>query len=535
MIKQNIEGLWLPLLHAHLPFVKHPEHEYFLEEQWLFEAISESYIPLLMNMKKLVDERIDFRLTISLSPPLLEMMSDEHLMDKYMVYLDRLINLSTKELKRLKDDVAFRSLAGFYKNRYAEIKAFYIEFLNRNIVSGFTYFDKLGNIEIITSCATHGFLPLLSVNPRSVEAQIRIAVDSHYKFFGQYTKGIWLPECAYYEGLDRLLDKYGIRFFFLDSHGLMHGSPAPRYGVHAPVYTDSGVAAFGRDMQSSMQVWSAEEGYPGDCHYRDFYRDIGFDLDFDYIRPYISPDGNRVFTGIKYHRITGKGEHKEPYDPVMAMDTAKMHARHFCTERIKQIQSLGVLMDRHPVVVSPYDAELFGHWWFEGPDFLYYVFREINRHKDIKACTPSEYLKYSHRNQVITPCPTSWGDKGYYDAWLNKDTDWMYRHLHQMAEKMEDLAGKYFHESDEINVRCLKQLSRELLLAQSSDWAFLITTDTAKEYSMRRLNEHITNFNTLYEALESGTVDLVLLEVMEKKNSIFEDIDFRIYSHMDNP
>ncbi|UCH81056.1 MAG: DUF1957 domain-containing protein [Nitrospiraceae bacterium] len=532
-MKQNVEGLWLPLLHAHLPFVKHPEYEYFLEEQWLFEAISESYIPLLMNMKKLLDDSIDFRLTISLSPPLLEMLSDEHLMDKYISYLDRLINLSAKEIKRLKGDVAFRSLAGFYHIRYAEIKAFYLEFLNRDVVSAFKHFNKLGKIEIITSCATHGLLPLLSVNPLSVEAQIRIAVDDHYKLFGQSTKGIWLPECAYYEGLDRLLAKYGIRFFFLDSHGLMHGSPSPRYGVYAPVYTESGIAAFGRDMQSSRQVWSAEEGYPGDWYYRDFYRDAGFDLDYDYIKPYISPDGSRVFTGIKYHRITGKGDHKEPYDPVKAMDRAKMHARHFCTERKKQLQALGVLMDRPPVVVSPYDAELFGHWWFEGPDFLYYVFREMNEQKSIHACTPSEYLKSCPQNQVISPCPTSWGDKGYYDPWLNKENDWMYRHIHHMAKKMENLAGKYVNETDDINVRCLKQLSRELLLAQSSDWAFLITTETAKEYSIKRLKEHIGNFNMLHEALESGKVDEVQLEMIEKKNSIFGELDFRVYSNLE--
>jgi len=526
----NHKGYWIPVLHAHLPFVKHPEYKYFLEEQWLFEAISESYIPLLMSMKRLVDEDVDFRLTISLSPPLLEMLSDDHLMDKYMKYLDRLIEFSDKEMKRLKGDKDFQSLAGFYKTRYKEIRTFYLEFLNGDVVAGFRSFSKLGKIEIITSCATHGLLPLLNVTPGSVEAQVRIAVESFKKYFERSPDGIWLPECAYYNGLDKLLAKYGIRFFFLDSHGIMRSSPVPRYGVYAPVYTDSGVAAFGRDVQSSRQVWSAEEGYPGDACYRDFYRDAGFDLDFDYISPYISPDGNRVFTGIKYHRITGKGDHKEPYDPVKAMDRAKEHARHFCAARKKQIETLGVLMDRPPLMVSPYDAELFGHWWFEGPDFLYYVFREISNQNTIETMTPSEYLKRCPENQVVAPCPTSWGDRGYYDAWLNDESDWIYRHLHQMADKMEAIAGRHHDDRDEINVRCLNQLSRELLLAQSSDWAFLITTNTAKEYSIKRLKEHIGNFNKLYEALESDKVDLRPLEMLENKNSIFREIDFRVYS-----
>jgi 1,4-alpha-glucan branching enzyme len=532
MIKHCAKGYWIPLLHAHLPFVKHPDYDYFLEEQWLFEAISESYIPLLMNMKRMVDEDIDFRLTISLSPPLLEMLSDEHLMDKYVNYLNRLIELSAREIKRLKVDRDFRHLAGFYKTRYEEIRSFYSEFLKHDVVEGFRYFNKLGKIEIITSCATHGLLPLLNVTPGTVEAQVRIAVESHLTYFGSPPNGIWLPECAYYEGLDGLLDKYGIRFFFLDSHGLMRGSPVPKYGVYAPVYTDRGVAAFGRDLQSSGQVWSAEEGYPGDVHYRDFYRDAGFDLDFDYIKPYISPDGKRVFTGIKYYRITGRGEHKEPYVLGMAKDRAKEHAGHFCDARKKQVQTLGVFMNRPPVLVSPYDAELFGHWWFEGPVFLYYVFCELRNQDIIEALTPSEYLKCCPENQVVSPCPSSWGDRGYFDAWLNEESDWIYRHLHQMADKMENIATAYYDETDALNVRCLNQLSRELLLAQSSDWAFLITTNTAREYSINRLKEHIGNFNTLYEALESDKVDVRPLEMMENKNSIFGDLDFRIFSNL---
>ena len=534
MNNKNHKGYWMPLLHAHLPFVKHPEYEYFLEEQWLFEAISESYIPLLMNMKRLIDDNVDFRLTISLSPPLLEMLSDEHLMDKYMNCLNRLIELSDKEVRRLKGDKDFGHLAGFYKTRYEAVKAFYMEFLNCDLVAGFRYFSKRGNVEIMTSCATHGLLPLLNVTPGSVEVQVRIAVESYHTYFGRPPDGIWLPECAYYKGLDGLLDTYGIKYFFLDSHGIMHSSPVPRYGVYAPVYTDSGVAAFGRDLQSSRQVWSAEEGYPGDYCYRDFYRDAGFDLDFDYISPYISPDGNRVFTGIKYHRITGRGEHKEPYDPVKAMDKVREHAGHFYAARKNQIEGLEVFMDRPPLMVSPYDAELFGHWWFEGPDFLYYVFREIRNQNILEALTPTEYLTCCPENQVVSPCPTSWGDKGYYDAWLNKENDWMYMHLHRMAGKMEHIATRYYKESDAMNVRCLNQMSRELLLAQSSDWAFLITTNTAREYSIERLKEHIGNFNKLYEALESDRVDVRSLEMMEHKNSIFRDIDFRIYASLEN-
>jgi 1,4-alpha-glucan branching enzyme len=529
-MSSQIKGFWMPVLHAHLPFVKHPEHDYFLEEHWLFEAISESYIPLLMNMNKMIDEDIDFRLTVSISPSLLEMFNDEHLMEKYLQYLDRLIDLSSKEVDRLKNDKKFGRLARFYRKRYSDVKSFFIKFLNGNVLNGFRHFRDKGNIEVLTCCATHGMLPLLNPNKRTVEAQVSIAFDSHEKFLGHSPEGMWIPECAYYEGLDAILKQYGIRFFFLDTSGLMKGEPAPRYGVYAPVYTEKGVAVFGRDPLSSKQVWSGHEGYPGDVHYRDFYRDAGFDLDFEYIKPYISPDGVRVFTGIKYYRVTGKTDHKRPYEPGKAFNKAREHAGHFYLERKKQVEALGAHMDRLPVVLSPYDAELFGHWWFEGPDFLYHLFHEMEQQKDLQVITPSEYLDLYPQNQVISPSPTSWGYNGYYESWLNDENDWMYRHLHRMADTLENLANTFYHETDSVQTRLLNQLARELLLAQSSDWAFLVATKTAREYAEKRTREHISNFYLLHDGLLSNNIDTSFLEQIENKNSLFRELDFRVYA-----
>ncbi len=527
---KNIKGYWIPVLHSHLPFVKHPEHDYFLEEHWLFEAITESYIPLLMRMKEMESDSIDFRLTISLAPPLLEMLSDEHLTEKYTKYLDRLITLAEKESTRLKKDREFLPVADYYRKRFSNIKSFFEGFLKRNVLNGYRYFNDLGKLELITSCATHGFLPLLRENSASIRAQISVAIASFQTHFGKMPEGIWLPECAYYEGLDEVLKNHNLNFFFLDSRGIMEGTPAPRYSVYAPVYTSSGVAVFGRDPLSSKQVWSGIEGYPGDPVYRDFYRDAGFDLDFDYIKPFISPDGERVFTGMKYYSITGDTDSKKPYAPGKALLKTDEHASHFHTERIKQAETLQPLMDRPPASISPYDAELFGHWWFEGPDFLSRVFREMDKHGEIAAITPTEYLNMHPQNQVISPGPTSWGYRGYYDVWLNGDNDWIYRHLHFMADKLQELANKHADEEDILKVRLLNQLTRELLLAQSSDWAFLMTANTAREYSSRRTKEHINNFNTLLDAFLSGTIDLAVLEPVEYKNSIFDELDFRVFA-----
>ncbi len=514
-----MKGYWMPVFHSHLPFIKHPEYEYFLEEHWLFEAITETYIPLLMRFKKLEEEKVDFRITISITPPLAYMLSDELLNEKYKKYLDKMIILSEKEINRTKNSETFHNLAKFYNNLFNNIKTFYYDFLNQNLLNGYRYFMKKGFIEIITCNATHGFLPLLQPEITSVERQVELAVKTHEKFFNEKPKGIWLAECAYYDNLDEILAKYGIEYFFLDSHGLIYGKPLPRYGVFAPIYTPHKVVAFGRDPESSKQVWSAKEGYPGDPNYRDFYRDIGFDLDFEYIKDFISPDGVRVYTGIKYYRVTGDVDlsQKKPYNPEKAMEMTKVHAAHFHISREKQMEHLSKFMDRLPLIVSPYDAELFGHWWFEGPDFLYHLFKEINKHKQFKSILPSEYLRLYPENQVVRPSPSSWGDKGYYEVWLNYENDWIYRYLHQMERDLKSLKEKYK------NIRVLKQMERELLLAQSSDWPFLITTQTAKNYAQKRLKEHISNFYTLKYMLEEDKINYEFLHWLEYKNSIFKE------------
>ncbi len=524
-----MKGYWMLVLHSHLPFVKHPEYEYFLEEHWLYEAISETYIPLLMNLKKLEEENIDFKLTISVTPPLCEMLSDNLLMTRYVRYLDRLIELAAKEIKRTENDKLQNELAYFYHNRFSSIKNFFKGFLQNNVLNGYKYFKDKKYLEIITCGATHGFLPFLRTNEKAVNAQIKIAVENYEKHFGDKPKGIWLPECAYYDDLDKILEKHGIKYFFMDSHGILLAKPKPVNGVFAPVFTPSGVAAFGRDHKSSKQVWSSKEGYPGDYVYRDFYRDIGYDLDFEYIKPYINPDGIRVFTGIKYHSITGETENKKLYNPNLAKEKTYVHAEHFINERTKQIIEINKYMERKPLIVSPYDAELFGHWWFEGPDFLYNVFKQMSK-SEISAITPTEYLNKYDTNQIVKPHPSSWGDKGYYDVWLNESNDWIYRHLKITADIMTEKAKNHKDTSDFLMISVLNQMARELLLAQSSDWAFLMTTKTALEYAVKRTKEHIYNFLRLNEMIETGTFDKKYLDKIFNKNSIFQEIDFKIFS-----
>jgi len=519
------------ILHAHLPFVRHPEYREFLEEDWLFEAITETYIPLINVFDKLIEEGIDFRITMSLTPPLISMLTDGLLQSRYIRYVEKRIQLSEKETERTRHQPEFNRLARMYHKHFTDARHVFAEKYHRNIIHAFKKFQDAGKLEVITCGATHGYLPLMNNNVNAMRAQINVAVRQYEKHFHRKPRGIWLPECAYEPGVDQLLKDADIRFFITETHGILFASPRPRYGIYAPIYCPTGVAAFGRDMESSKQVWSAKEGYPGDVSYRDFYRDVGFDLDYDYIRPYLHGDGKRTNVGIKYYRISGKTDHKEPYSPEGAMDKAAEHAGNFMFNREKQVEHLASLMDRKPIVVAPYDAELFGHWWFEGPEWINFLFRKIAfDQKTISLITPMEYLEMYPVNQVSTPALSSWGYKGYHEYWLNDSNDWIYRHLHKAAERMVELASVYqYTTGNHLKIRALNQAARELLLAQSSDWAFIMKTGTMVEYAAKRTKEHIFRFTRLYDDIRANTIDAAWLSEVEGKDNIFPDIDYHIY------
>ncbi|MBI1293146.1 DUF1957 domain-containing protein [bacterium] len=525
------KGYFAPVLHAHLPFVRHPEYEDCLEEDWLFEAITETYIPLLQMMEGLVRDNCGFRLTVVLTPTLCTMLEDELLRARYEKHLGGLIELTLKEIERTRTSPEFHRVALMYHDRLTRCMDSWQNQYQRDIIDGFKRFQDSGQLEIITCAATHGFLPLMKTTPQAVRAQIRIGRDHYEKTFGRAPRGIWLPECGFYPGLDEYVKEAGIRYFFLDSHGILFADKRPAYGVFAPLYCPSGVAAFGRDMESSRSVWSAQDGYPGDPRYREFYRDIGYDLDFEYIRPYIHESGLRTATGLKYHRITGKVDlhEKAPYNPAEAREAAAQHAGNFMFNRQQQVLHLSTLMDRPPLIVSPYDAELFGHWWYEGPQFLDFLIRKIHFDQDdLKMITPSEYLEDFPRNQVAMPCESSWGNRGYSEVWLDNSNDWIYRHLHKGAERMIELARK-FQKPTDLQRRALNQAARELVLAQSSDWAFIMKTNTMVRYAIKRTKDHLLRFNDLYEQLIAENIDKPTLEILEQKDSIFPGIDYRLY------
>jgi 1,4-alpha-glucan branching enzyme len=517
-------------LHAHLPFVRHPEHEEFLEEDWLYEGITETYLPLLRVFDRLTDEDIPFRISLTLSPPLVAMLRDELLMARYARRLDSLNELADREVHRTRNDPTFHPLAQHYQREFRELRSLFHDRYRRDLVAAFRRLEEAGRLELVTCAATHGFLPLMQMYPEAVQAQVTIAATHHRRHFGRDPTGIWLPECGYYPGLDAFLAEQNIRFFFVDTHGITDATPRPRYGVYAPIYTPTGPAAFGRDPESSMQVWSAEHGYPGDPDYREFYRDVGWDLEFDYVKDFIQPTGQRKNVGIKYYRITGKTAHKEPYDPHRARERAAVHAGNFMFNRERQIEHLASRMGGvRPIVVSPYDAELYGHWWHEGPQFIDFLIRKVAFDQRIfRLATPGEYVRENPEQQLSTPPLCSWGAGGYAGVWLDGSNDWIYRHLHKATERMISLARDN-PEPDPLRRRALNQAARELLLAQSSDWAFIMKTGTMVEYAIRRTKEHLLRFTRLHDQMRGGGIDESFLAQSETRDNIFPEIDYRVY------
>jgi 1,4-alpha-glucan branching enzyme len=523
------KGYLALVLHAHLPFVRHPEHEDALEERWFYDAITQCYLPLLFVMEELEQEGIDFRFTLSITPTLGSMLSDRLLLSRYSRRLDALIELGEQEITRTATAPEQQKLARLYHTHLLRVRQAFAERYQGDLLAEFFRWQKKKNIEIIASCATHGYLPLLAVDRSAVFAQIKTGIDWYQQQFGENPTGFWLPECGFYPGGDELLAGLGIRYTFNETHGVTRATPRPRFGVYAPVACPTGLAVFGRDPDSSRQVWSSNEGYPGDPDYREYYRDIGHELDPEYLRPYIHRDGIRVDTGYKYFRITGPGMEKELYDPDKAAAKADLHALDFLKKKEIQLHEIAPHLDRPPIIVAPFDAELFGHWWHEGPIWLGSLFRNVARQSgSLRCATIPEYLAEYPADQQAMPASASWGKNGFHETWLNPANDWIYPHLHQAVAIIQDLLAR-FPEPSPLVHRALVQAARELLLAQASDWAFMIHGGTTVEYAKLRLKRHLSRFLRLSDMIGAGEIDSVWLAQIEGQEKIFPEIDYRIF------
>jgi 1,4-alpha-glucan branching enzyme len=331
---------------------------------------------------------------------------------------------------------------------------------------------------------------------------------------GRTATGMWLPECAYDPRFDEVLAEEGVRFTIVEEHGLTHAHPRPPGGAHAPIASPSGVAFFGRDLASGRQVWSRHEGYPGDPWYREFYRDIGFDLPEDELLGEVGPFGTRVGTGIKYHRITGPDvplAEKDVYDPTHARERSWAHAAHFVHERRAHLRRLSPSFpSAPPIIVAPYDAELFGHWWFEGPWFLEGVFRHLALEavaRDVEPITLGSFLRRHPHMARATPAASTWGAEGHRAVWTDPRNAHLWRHVHHGGRALVAAIDRFGDREDASTRAALRQAVVELLLLQASDWPFILRMQTAEQYAETRVREHAAALDALLAMLTNARVD----------------------------
>ena len=521
------------VLHAHLPYVHHPEYEHFFEEYWLFEAMTECYLPLVAMLDRLQVDAVDYRLTLSLSPTLITLWRDPLLQNRYLNYLQNRIELAENEIIRTRQQPEYQGLAEMYQRLFRTTLCNFRDHYQCDLLSAFIKHQQTGKLELITTAATHGFLPLLNVSDIAVRNQIKVGIDSFKASTAITPKGFWLPECGYYPGLEKILQEFGIDYFFVESTGIMAAQPTPSlYGVYAPVDCGNGLLAFGRDPASANQVWSAKEGYPGDGAYREYYSDIGFELDIDYLAPSMIEGTPRMNTGIKYHRVTGQDLPKQLYQPALARLKAEQHALDFVQKRQQQINVLSADFDRPPIIVAPYDAELFGHWWFEGPHWLETVLRLTHKSDfALQTITGSGYVDLQLPANKTNLAASSWGENSSSGYWLNESNEWIYPLIHKAGTEMEklvsDLRGRIV---SDLQKRALNQAFRSLLLVQASDWPFIMKTGTSVEYAKKSVTEHLARFNYLHDAIRRNRLNERYLAALEVMDDIFQEINFRDYA-----
>ncbi len=561
-------GSFSLVLHAHLPYVvSHGTWPHGMD--WLNEAAVETYMPLLNIFNRLKDEGIRPGVTIDISPVLAEMLASGEFKTKFKGYLRHKSVAAEKDLrefKRLEEDhmaTVAQMWLEFYHNSFEDFTVKY----NENILEAFKVLQDTDMIEITTCGATHGYFPLLS-NDTSIQAQVKQAVASYSRHFGRKPRGIWLPECAYRpsykwkrpgvegaepylrKGVEEFLSENGIEYFYVDGHllkggkaiGVYHdrfddlnelwktfekqytpktesagGTPHNSYWVDSPSKTNKPVAVYARDEQSGLQVWSGEWGYPGDRNYLDFHK-------------------KRFPGGLRYWSVTDSKADladKTAYHPELIPERIRENAEHF-KDLIKETLSEHREKAGEPgIVVSPYDAELFGHWWFEGPEYLYHMIKNIHNDGEIDLVTGGEYLDANSPTEVVRLPEGSWGEGGYHWIWYNEMNEWTWERIYEAEAEMQKLAIAYSGRTDDkLLTDILKQTARELLLLQSSDWQFLISTRAAADYAELRVARHYEDFKKLASLArkcgEGGEVtegERGLLELVMERDSLFPDID----------
>ncbi len=565
-------GRFTFVLHSHLPYVlSHGRWPHGMV--WLSEAAAETYIPLWRSFKKLHEQGKKLAVTIGITPVLAEQLSDETFVREFLDYLEMKRRAARVDLEDFieRGETRMAEVAQFWIDWYAEVEKDFREELHMDIVQGFRKLQDDGAIEIITCAATHGYLPLLGTD-EAVEAQIKIGVETYKKHFGRDPQGIWLPECAFRpgyhwippegdasEGFDRTgveqyLKKYGIRYFIVDTHLLKGGKamgvylnrfeglrqlweqaesglkevvrdedvekvPYRPYWVAHTTKDGEPVGVLTRDPKTSLQVWSGEYGYPGDGNYLDFHKKH-------------FPGGHRYWRVTRAQADLGE---KELYDLAPIAQRQRENADHFVSLLTSVLKENDGVPVNDRMVMTPFDTELFGHWWFEGPGWLEHVLSTVDDISELTPSTGSEIMSAPDQAPVVELPEGSWGEGGFHYIWYNDETKWTWPEIYRCERRMTEAVRKYGEQRGDV-YEALQQLGRELLLMESSDWQFLISTVAAKDYAELRFTQHVRDFDFVSEVVDKLADGRGLTgeeweryQAIRERDVLFEDIDPSIW------
>ncbi|MBU4385909.1 MAG: DUF1957 domain-containing protein [Actinobacteria bacterium] len=519
------------VLHTHMPYVR-KNGVFPVGEDWLYQVMSNTYLPLLGMLAQLEHEGLSSCLSITLTPILCEQLSDPYVQERFIAYLRTMSKRASSDIndfEHLGDDRR-KELAEAYQVDYQRKLAAFTS-IDGDLLGAISSFERLGLVETVASSATHAFLQGLA-DWRSVEAQVLLGIESHRRSLGVNPAGFWIPELAYRKGLENILEAEGLRYVLIDPSGLQ-GLP-PTYPYYAG---NTSVAAIARSDRAHDIAWDAGMGYPTDGNY------------MDSTKYYQS-------SGLHYWKVTGLDvpiEEKDIYDPDAAIRRAFDHGSHFIGEVEREIEesvpcpppppgapppgagerkrrAVGALRPL-PMVLASYDTEFLGHGWHEGIYWLEVTLRSLAASKNIKATVPSRYLDGNQPAGSVSVAETTWAAQRDDSTWVNPETQWMWDELGKAQEKFFELAPRFRDDVSPETSRALTQAAREILILEASDWPFMVARDRAKEYATQRFKSHLERFWSVSTVLESGEADKIvaLLQEIEEVDKIFTGFDLDCY------
>ena len=522
-------------LHSHLPWVLH-HGRWPHGSDWLCEAAVDTYLPLIEALDLLEADAVPSPLTIGVTPILASQLAHPDFVTEVEAFLaQRLEACDEAESDFAKSgETHLIPQTGYWRVRLERLRS-RLRSLRGGITGELAAHARAGRIELLSSAATHGFLPLLR-RPESVQLQLAAGRAEHVRIFGREPAGLWLPECAYRAGLEEPIADAGYQYFFVDAHMAKAGRTLGLYGetdfvdgVREPALTaldeyyprspyrayDVGttgrVAAFVRDPESTLRVWSRHQGYPGDGGYLEFHK-------------------IRWPGGLKLWRVTGSDVDlggKEPYDPNVARARAHRHAAEYGSLLGRIQRSVGTAGGE--VIATPFDTELFGHWWFEGVDFIGDLYRGLAASASVRPATASQHLV--GRSDRLTDgsriqlAQGSWGANGDFSKWQNPETQWTWDRLWALEERFWTVVRRTLPVIPSSRRPVVEQAARELLLAQSSDWQFIISTGAAGDYAAKRFRGHCDALDGLLESIETGADPSALMAEHGEADDCFPEIE----------